>query len=122
MTEEPNHEQHSRQSGTTAPLRLGIDLVLTSEIAKQQGVNPTTVLRWITRRHNPLPAMRVSPDELQAMGFQGNLSPRGAYLVRRADLALIPQMRTYPKGTRRPGRSRQGTTEDAGAGTQTALT
>jgi len=45
MTEEPNHEQHSRQSGTTAPLRLGIDLVLTSEIAKQQGVNPTTVLR-----------------------------------------------------------------------------
>jgi len=122
MTEERSGEQHNLQAGTTAPLRLGIDLVLTSEIAKRQGVNPTTVLRWITKRRNPLPAIRVSPDELRAMGFQGNLSPRGAYLVRRADLALIPQMRTYPKGTKRPGRSRRATTEDAEAGTQTTLT
>ena|SRR5713226_3162640 len=117
MTEERNGEQHSIQAGTTAPLRLGIDLVLISEIAKQQRVDPTTVLRWITRRHNPLPAIRVSPDELRAMGFQGNLSPRGAYLVRRTDLALIPQMRTYPKGTKRPGRSRRATMEETEAGT-----
>src|SRR5712692_1668131 len=111
MTEEPNHQRPRVQAGLDPSLRLGVDLLLTTEIAKQEGVDPTTVLRWITRSQSPLPAIRVSPDELRALGFGGNISPRGAYLVRRADLALIPQARAYPKGTKRPRRSRQATTE-----------
>ncbi|SRR5713226_216619 len=115
MTEETMPQQHSVQAGLDPSLRLGVDLLLTTEIAKQEGVDPTTVLRWITQSQNPLPAIRVSPAELRALGFGGNISPRGAYLVRRADLVLIPQARAYPKGTKRPKRSRQATMEETEA-------
>ncbi len=94
---------------------LGVDLLMTSEIAQHYHVNPRTVERWITKSKNALPAIRVSDDELRALGYQGNISKQGAYLVRRTDLALIPQVRAYPGGTKRLRRGRRGITTAANA-------
>jgi hypothetical protein len=88
--------------------RLGRDLLFPSQVAEFAHVNESTVIRWIKKPANALPAMRVTANELRALGFQGNLYQNDTfYLVRSSDLVLIEQVRKYPKGTKRPNRKSQ---------------
>ncbi len=52
MTEEPNHQQPRVQARLDPSLRLGVDLRLPTEIAKQEGVDPTTVLCMDYQHHD----------------------------------------------------------------------
>jgi len=111
-------EMDAPGSGSSKRLRIGTDVLTTSQVALREKVSTRTVERWITKEQNPLPALRVSAEQLRTMGYTGNLypSPTGVYfLVRAADLALIPSVRRYPKNTKRPHRVRRGTTTGAGA-------
>ena len=99
------------------PLRIGIEVLTTTMVAERANVSSRTVERWITKPRNALPALRVTAEQMRSMGA-GNLypSPTGFYfLVKVADLSLIPSIRKYPKGTKRPNRTRKGTTTGAGA-------
>lgn len=96
-------------------LRVGVNVLLPAQVAKEVGVSPRTVERWITKVTNPLPALRVTEAQLREMGYQGNLpsSCGQYYLVRKAHLPLIPQVRRYPQHTHRK-RGRRGTMTGAG--------
>ncbi len=99
-------------------LCIGINVLTTSQVAEREKVSLRTVERWITKERNPLPALRVSAEQLRAMGYTGNLypSPTGVYfLVRVVDLVLIPAVRRYPQNTKRPKRIRKGTSTGSGA-------
>lgn len=105
-------------SGSNERLRIGIDVLTTTQVAEHAKVSPRTVERWVTKSENALPALRVSEEQMRAMGYRGNLypSPTGVYyLIRKPDLDLIPSIRKYPKNTKRPHRARRGTTTGVGA-------
>ncbi len=87
-------------------LKPGIDLLLTRQVAKREGVNPVTVLRWIEKGLPAVEASREQLAELVRLKYLENIPPHSVYLVREEDLALIPQIRAYPKNTRRPRRGK----------------
>ena len=104
--------------GGSKQLRIGTDLLTTSQVAERAHVSTRTVERWVTKQRNALPALRVTAEEMRAMGYGGNLypSPTGVYfLIKEPDLALIPSVRGYPKNTKRPNRVRKGTITGARA-------
>lgn len=104
--------------GGSKQLRIGIDVLTTTQVAQRERVSPRTVERWVTKPQNSLPALRVTAEQMRAMGYSGNLypSPTGVYfLIKEPDLALIPSVRRYPRNTKRPKRVRKGTTTGAGA-------
>lgn len=105
-------------AGRNRQLRIGIDVLTSSQVAERERVTVRTVERWITKEHNALPALRVTAEELLRMGYTGNLYPSSTgvyFLVRKEDLALIPAVRKYPQNTKRPNRVRRGKTTGAGA-------
>ncbi len=73
--------------------RLGIEWLLTTQVAKKEGVHPTTVERWIDKGLPAVFATRVQIGQLIAQGFLANNPPRGVFLIRKADLRLIPIIR-----------------------------
>lgn len=97
-------------------LRIGVDVFLPKQVAVKAHVSARTVERWITKDRNPLPALRVTAAQLYEMGYRGNLPASSDiyYLVRAADISLIPQVRCYPKNSKRPNRGRKGTATGAG--------
>lgn len=102
------------EDGQKRKPRVGIDLLTTGQVAKEVGVTTRTVERWITKPSNALPALRVTGEKLRSMGYAGNLYTSSTedniyYLVRKADLKLISTIRSYPKGTKRPNRTRKAT-------------
>jgi hypothetical protein len=104
--------------GDGKQLRIGTNLLTTSQVAERERVSTRTVERWVTKQRNALPALRVTAGQMRAMGYGGNLypSPTGVYfLIKEPDLALIPSVRGYPKNTKRPNRVRKGTITGAGA-------
>lgn len=103
--------------GTSRKLRIGHDVLMTTQVADQFKVSVRTVERWVTKEKNALPAIRVTAAQLYEMGYRGNLhSSREEYfLIRKADLALIPAVRQYPRDTKRPNRGRRGTISGARA-------
>lgn len=98
-------------------LRIGVDVFTTRQIARDERVSPRTVERWVTKDRDPLPALRVTAEQMYAMGYTGNLyhSQTGVYyLIRAGDRALIPAVRKYPANRRSPRSSRKGTVTGAG--------
>jgi hypothetical protein len=98
-------------------LRIGVDVLTTSQVAQEEKVSTRTVERWITKDHNALPALRVTAEQMREMGYTGNLYPSvtGVYfLIRKPDLVLIPSVRKYPKNRKSRSRVRKGTTTGAG--------
>jgi|SRR5581483_1982621 len=94
-------------------LRPGIDLLLTSQVAKREQVDPRTVQRWIADKG--LPAYKASLAQIGVLvqgGYLSRIPPHGVVLlIKKTDLKLIPQIRAYPSDTKRP---RRGKTTGAG--------
>jgi len=88
-------------------LRLGVDVLLTIQVAKSEKVSVRTVERWIDKGLPGELATRVQIGELIAAGLLKNVPPHGnVYLIRQSDLHLIASIRAYPKGTTRPRRGK----------------
>ncbi|GAC1353841.1 MAG: hypothetical protein NVS4B11_26420 [Ktedonobacteraceae bacterium] len=77
-----------------SPLRPGIDLLLTTQVARMYYVHERTVLRWIQKEKLPAKlATREQIAELVRDGYLGSIPPYGAYLIRESDLDKIPSIR-----------------------------
>lgn len=88
-------------------LRVGIDLLLTKQVARREHVSERTVERWIGKGLPARTASQAQIGELVLQGFLQSVPPQGVYLIHIKDLALVPQIRAYPKGTKRPNRRRK---------------
>ena len=109
---------HSDDAASLSRLRIGVDVFTTRQIAQDERVSPRTVERWVTKDRDPLPALRVTAEQMYAMGYTGNLyhTRTGVYfLIKAGDRALIPAIRKYPANRKRPESSRKGTVTGAGA-------
>ncbi len=93
------------QDGT--PLRLGIDLLTTAQVAARYNVTERTVERWIARG---LPATKATQDQighLISLQLLQGWPPAGVWLIREADLPRLSTIRRpagrpatkQPKGT-----------------------
>jgi hypothetical protein len=96
-------DRRAEQTGS----RVGSDLLLTTQVAKQEHVHPRTVQRWIEKG---LPAEKATHEQLGdlvACGLLSSIPPHPVYLIRKTDLKLIPKIRAYPKETTRPRRGKK---------------
>ena len=92
-----------------------LDNVLTvKEVAHRERVNRSTVLRWIEKG---LPAQEATREQLGLLIAAARLDTtptHGLYLIHKDDLPLIPAIRAYPTGIRRP---RKGRVQPSGSST-----
>ena len=85
------------QDGT--PLRLGIDLLTTAQVAARYDVTERTVERWIARG---LPATKATQGQighLISLQLLQGWPPAGVWLIREADL---PRLSTIRRPAGRP--------------------
>src|SRR5260370_2928089 len=101
-------EHISAESGSSEKEQLGVDLLLTWQVAEREHASVRSVERWIEKGLPADPATREQIGQLFSQGLLRAIpSHQTIYLIRRSDLYLIPKIRAYPTGTTRPLRGKK---------------